>query len=159
MADYNKSAGGNEEPTAAESKAAFQETTEEVADQVKGDVAEVKEKVASQAQSLQGRMREGLESSLTQQKDRATDELHHIAQAFRHTADELEGDGVAPYAGHIADYIDNASDYVKGQEVHDLMHAIDDFARHHPILFFGAAAAVGILAARLLKSGGSSEAP
>lgn len=158
MADYDESAGGGEESAATKSTATFQETAAQMADQVKGDVAEAKERLSSQAQSFQGRMREGLESSLTQQKDRATDELHHIARAFRHTSEELEGDGVAPYAGHIADYIDNASNYVKGQDVHDLMRAIDDFARRHPILFFGAAAAAGILAARLLKSGGPSEA-
>lgn len=109
-----------------------------------GIVAQVKERATAQ---------------LSTQKDRATDGLGSIAQAVRQTTDRLredQQDMVAQYVEKAADQIERLSTSLRDKDVNEIVQDVQRFARRQPALFIGGSFAVGLLAARFLKS--SSEA-
>ena len=105
-----------------------------------GIVAQVKERATAQ---------------LSTQKDRATDGLGSIAQAVRQTTDKLREDQqdiVAQYVEKAADQIERLSNSLREKDVNELLQDAQRFARRQPALFIGGSFAVGLLAARFLKS-------
>ena len=49
------------------------------------------------------------------------------------------------------------ADYVQRADVREMMNEVEDFARRRPAVFIGSAFAVGLLAARFLKSSREGE--
>ena len=62
--------------------------------------------------------------------------------------------GVAGYVDQLADRVESASDYLKQQDVGDFIHGLERYAKREPAIFIGGAVAVGVIAARFLKSSG-----
>jgi hypothetical protein len=92
---------------------------------------------------------------LNTQKDRATDGLGSIAQAVRQTTGKLREDRqdmVAQYVEQAADQIERFSNSLREKDVSELLEDAQRFARRQPALFIGGSFAVGLLAARFLKS-------
>ena len=105
-----------------------------------GIVAQVKERATAQ---------------LSTQKDRATDGLGSFAQAVRQTTGKLreeQQDTVAQYVEKAADQIERLSNSLRDKDVSELLQDAQRFARRQPALFIGGSFAVGLLAARFLKS-------
>jgi hypothetical protein len=105
-----------------------------------GIVAQVKERATAQ---------------LRTQKDRATDGLGSIAQAVRQTTGKLREDQqdiVAQYVEKAADQIERLSNGLRDKDVNELLEDAQRFARRQPALFIGGSFAVGLIAARFLKS-------
>lgn len=105
-----------------------------------GIVAQVKERATAQ---------------LSTQKDRATDGLGSIAQAVRQTTGKLredQQDMVAQYVEKAADQIERLSNSLREKDVNELLQDAQRVARQQPALFIGGSFAVGLLAARFLKS-------
>ncbi|MCA9972180.1 MAG: hypothetical protein KC425_18285 [Anaerolineales bacterium] len=112
---------------------------------------QVKETTKSVVEQASGQAKSTLES----QKDEAASQLHGVAKALRQTSDRLreQDQGMIAGAGsQAADQLDKLSGYLQEQDVGDLLHDAEDFARRQPELFIGGAFTVGLLAARFLKS-------
>jgi hypothetical protein len=104
---------------------------------------------------LADRVRERAEAQLSTQKDRATDGLGSIAQAVRGSTQQLREqryDVVAKFVEQAADQLEQISTRLKERDVRDLLDDVQQFARRQPAVVVGSAFAIGIAAARFLKS-------
>jgi len=105
------------------------------------------------------RVRESATSRLSTQKDRATDGLGGLAQAVRQSTQSFrdnQQDTVAQYVEKAADRIEQLSTRLRERNISDLLDDAQGFARRQPALFIGAAFALGVVAARFLKSSGNN---
>jgi ElaB/YqjD/DUF883 family membrane-anchored ribosome-binding protein len=124
----------------------------------KEKTAPVKEKakeVADDTRSVMDQASDQAKSRIADQKEEASSQLHGLAEALRHTGDQLrEQDqrAFASYSNQAADQIDQVSDYLERRSLNDLLHDAEDFARRQPELFIGGAFTLGLLAARFMKS-------
>lgn len=101
------------------------------------------------------RVRERADAQLTTQKDKATDGIGTIARAIRGTTQELreqQHDTLAQYVDRAADELERLSSRLKNKDVGDLFRDAQKLARRQPVVFVGAAFAIGLLGARFLKS-------
>lgn len=107
--------------------------------------------------SLGGPPREWAMSFIEGQKRTAADSLRDMADAFRGATDQLRQDNhpeAAHYAESAARQVERAADYLFGQDIEDMVHGAQTFARRHPEMFVGGAIALGFLAARFFRSHG-----
>ncbi|MGE5091866.1 MAG: hypothetical protein ACM3OH_06810 [Bacillota bacterium] len=122
---------------------------------VRTQIRDVKNQVVDQAKSTLSQARDSAASSLSDSKGRLADQVTHVADAFRNTTDHLRqqnqpqlagyADGVARQAERLAGYLRNADFRAMGDDLEQL-------ARRQPALVVGGAFALGLLAARFLKS-------
>lgn len=122
---------------------------------VKTQIRDVKNQVVDQAKQTLTQARDSAATSLTDSKGRLADQVTQVANAFRTTTDHLRqndqsqlagyADGVARQAERFAGYLRNADFRAMSQDVQEL-------ARRQPAVVVGGAFALGLLAARFLKS-------
>lgn len=90
----------------------------------------------------------------------ASDTLQNAAHAIRQSGQNLreqEQPQVATLADTAAEQVERFAGYLQGRDARQLVGDVEDFARREPVLFVTGGLALGLLAARLLKSssGGS----
>lgn len=108
--------------------------------------------VASQATEKAG---EQVESGITRGKDRTAKALGAVAQSLRAFGNELRSHdehGISRFADRAANRADQMANRLNNADPHTLIDDVEDFARREPALFIGGAVAIGLLAARFLKS-------
>jgi hypothetical protein len=135
---HDRRTGGSEEPWSEEGS---ERESREVAQQKASEYAE------------QGR--EKAVGQLATQKERASSELGGVARALRTTGEQLqeqEQDSVARYVNQAAEQTERLSEYLSERDANELVREVEDFARNRPAVFLGGAFAIGIAAARFLKS-------
>lgn len=140
-----------------EQNAEMRQKAHEATDKARETVSEVAEQAKQQTRELTDTAKEEALSMVESRKSQVTSELHNIAQAFRTSGKELENRSEAPvahYANTIADRLEDASQYLSGRSVDDLLADAEDFARNQPELFLGGAFGVGLLISRFFKSSG-----
>lgn len=117
--------------------------TEEMADQVKSMASDMKEKVSHRAKSF-------LESN----KEFAAGRLEGTANAFHQTARNFqeESPNISRYVDRVADKIEGAAQYLRENDMKTLLEDSKRFIKSRPALVFGVAVAIGVIAARFLKS-------
>jgi hypothetical protein len=101
------------------------------------------------------RVKESAAAQLTSQKNRGIDALGSVAQAIRSTTKTLRDekhDAVAGYAEQAAGEIERWSQRLKEKDIDELIDDMHRLARRQPAVFIGSAFAIGVLAARFLKS-------
>ena len=110
------------------------------------------------------KVKERATAQLSSQKGRATDGLDTIAHAVRQTTQQLRADdhgAVAEYIDKAAEQLERLSQRLRDKDIGELVHDARDLARRQPAVFIGGSFALGLLAARFLKSsqqdGGRSE--
>lgn len=140
---YDRRAGRSEEPWSEQhsQESSSESETREVAQQKASEYAE------------QGR--EQAVGQLATQKERASSELGGVARALRTTGDQLseqEQGSVARYVTQAADQTERLSEYLSERDANELVREAEDFARNRPAVFLGGAFALGVAAARFLKS-------
>jgi len=93
-------------------------------------------------------------SALSSQKDRAADGMKTVIDAVRKTGESLrENNGtIAQYVDTAAGQLERWSQGLRDRDVSELMDEVGGFARRRPALFIGGGVAIGLLAARFLKS-------
>ena len=94
-------------------------------------------------------------AQLTSQKERATGGLDAIAQAVRQTTERLreqQQHTVAEYADKAAKQLERLSSTLRNKTVNELLQDAHRLARRQPALFIGGGLALGLVAARFLKS-------
>jgi hypothetical protein len=105
--------------------------------------------------NLMNTVKQRATAQLDTQKTRATDGLSVIASAVRRTTEQLRNEqheSIAEYVDRAADQIDHFSAGLRDKDVNELLQDARQFARRQPALFIGGSFAVGLLAARFLKS-------
>ena len=117
--------------------------------------------VVGQAQDAVGQMvgqvQEQATARLSGQFGRAAEGLSSLSQAMRSTGGQLrEQDQAtgAAYAEWVAEQTERAAGYLHGKDLDRVVEDVEGFARRQPALFVGGAFALGLAAARFLKSSG-----
>lgn len=99
--------------------------------------------------------RESAQAQISGGKDRLAEGLGSVAEAIRHTGEQLrEGDqpALTDYVTRAADGVEAASDYLKEKSIGDVLGDVGSFARREPAMFLGGAFVLGLLGGRFLKS-------
>ncbi len=86
--------------------------------------------------------------------------LTTVADSVRKASENLHSDTdhsnitdfTAKYADTAAEKIDDFANYFERKNVREMADDLQEFARRHPAWFIGGAAAIGLIAARFLKS-------
>ena len=89
------------------------------------------------------------------QKQRATNNLGHVASAVRGVTQSLRDSGqpgLADYATRAADGLERWTTVLQRQNPEQVLREVQSFARRSPALFLGAAFGVGVLAGRFFRS-------
>jgi len=89
-------------------------------------------------------------------KERATNALDEVAKMFEGAALDVDarlGEQYGKYARSAAQGISNFAESLRGKEVDDLFNDATELVKKSPVIAVGAAAAVGFVVARLIKSG------
>jgi hypothetical protein len=108
----------------------------------------------SQPRGILDSVKQRAANELYSQRDRATEGLTAVAEAVRHTTDELQREQptVAHYVGLAADQLDRLSEALRTTEPSALWPEVQRMARRQPALFIGASFVAGLAVARFLKS-------
>jgi hypothetical protein len=126
----------------------------EILKQAKDTAGQAYEKVTEQASS-----------TIITQKDNLAHGLSSVADGIRQMGESLRGaEQQTPIAGFTAKYgdslaqqVENVSNYLEKKDIRDLVRDVEVFARRNPAVFIGGAFALGIAAARFLKSGNPNQ--
>jgi hypothetical protein len=105
--------------------------------------------------SIVNRMKQSATEQLTSQKDRGIDALGSVAQAVRSSTQKLRDenhDTIASYVDTAADQIETWSRRLKEKDINELLTDVQRVARRQPAAFIASAFALGLVAARFLKS-------
>src|SRR3954454_12540299 len=105
-------------------------------------------------QGLMHSIQQQASSALSSPKDRAADGMKSVIDAVRQTGESLrEKNGtIAGYADTAASQLERFSNQLRDRDVSELMDEVSAFARRQPALFTGGGVALGLVAARFLKS-------
>ncbi len=149
------------------------ELADNVSKAVQGDTKAAKE-VYQQAKESTGKVADKLydtaaktaSSKIDEQKSSLAAGLAGVADSIRQIGgslgDEKQPQGVAKlasnYGNTLADRVEQASSYLEDRDLGELLKDVEKFAHRNPTLFIGGAFALGIVAARFLKSGNSNQA-
>jgi hypothetical protein len=120
-----------------------------------GDGRGVTSQVQQKAEELMDRAGHSARSKLDDGKQRAARELGTVAHALHQCGTDLNNDReavLAPYVSRVADQVERFSNFIDTHSAEDLAHEVEGFARRNPALFLGSCFALGIVAARFLKS-------
>ena len=94
-------------------------------------------------------------SSLTEGRRQAAEQIGGIGGALHRTGEQLRDEDQAPFAD-IADsvgrQVDRAADYLRESDGRTIARDIEGLARRQPAIVFAGAFALGLVAARFLKS-------
>lgn len=107
-------------------------------------------------QSLKAQAGDKVRDVASQGKDRATEALDSVSRMVSETADTVDdrlGPQYGNYVRKAADALDGFNDSIRGKEVDQLFDDARDLVRKSPVVAIGAAAAIGFLLVRLVKSG------
>ncbi len=122
----------------------------EAASELKSEAKEVVSQVAGQAKDL-------VSHRVTESAGKSAQDIHEVARALRDTGRDLGPNVAAPYVEKAADQLDRLSRFLRDANPTEVARDVERFARREPLLFLGGAFAVGLLAARFLKSSSHHE--
>ena len=133
-----------------------------VTDAAKDALAQVKESAGAVAGDAIGQVKDKAASVLDEQKTTLASGVASVADSIRQVGENLGNSGennqVAAFAGkygeNLASQIEKFSSYIDDKELKELVTDVEQFARRNPLLFVGGAVALGVLAARFMKSSG-----
>jgi len=105
--------------------------------------------------NLMNTVKQRAAAQLDTQKTRATDGLSVMANAVRQTTQTLRNDhheSLAQYVDRAADQLERFSNVIRDKDMDQMLRDARNLARRQPALFIGGSFAVGLLAARFVKS-------
>ena len=134
----------------------YSERVESTFDQTRDAAADVGDKISETT----GRVRDmaaeagrNAQSKLDESRAPAAEKLESAATALHERADDLPGgETVSGIAHSAADKMEATADYVREHSLQDMMGDVETFVRKHPGQSLLAAAAVGFLVGRTLRS-------
>jgi hypothetical protein len=123
-------------------------------------IRQVRDQVVDQAKTTFREARDRAGSSLADSRRQAADQIGNIAGAFHRTSDTMRNENqerIAGLADSFAGQVEQVAQYLRDADFQTIGRDIERLARERPAVVYGAAFAVGLLAARFFKSGASSE--
>jgi hypothetical protein len=125
----------------------------------------VKDSAGAVATQAIGQAKEKAGSVLGEQKANLASGITTVADSIRQVGENLSGSNesnqVAALAGKygetLAGQVEKLSSYIDEKNFNELMRDVEQFARRQPLLFVGGAFALGVMAARFLKSSGQGQ--
>ena len=115
---------------------------------------DVRQKVEETASTLVDQAQQVATSQAATQKERAAQALDSVAKSLYESGSGLRGSQpqIAAIADPAARRVVDASAYLREHDLKDLVGEVEGFARREPLIFLGAAFAVGFAAARFMKA-------
>jgi ElaB/YqjD/DUF883 family membrane-anchored ribosome-binding protein len=123
----------------------------------KGKTEDVKAKVKKDMSDFKAKATDSAKAAAEKGKDRATEAVGSIGKLIRDSAatiDENVGKEYGNYARSAADAVDGFASKLDAKDVDALAEDARQFVRKSPAVAIGAAAAIGFVLARLIRSGG-----
>jgi ElaB/YqjD/DUF883 family membrane-anchored ribosome-binding protein len=123
----------------------------------KGKAENVKAKVKSDMHDFKTQATDSVRAAASKGKDRATEAVESISKLIRDSADTIDdnvGKQYGDYARSAADMVEGFAGKMDAKDVDALAEDARQFVRKSPAVAIGAAAAIGFILARLVRSGG-----
>ncbi len=123
----------------------------------KGKAENIKSKVKSDMHDFKAQATDSVRAAATKGKDRATEAVGSIGKLIRDSAgtiDDNVGKQYGDYARSAADMVEGFADKMHAKDVDTLAEDTRQFVRKSPAIAISAAAAIGFVLARLIRSGG-----
>lgn len=117
-----------------------------------------KDRIVDEAQKLKDRAGEKASEYAAVGKEKASEALESLSRLLRDAAgsvDERLGENYGNYARKTADAIASTATSLRETDLAEVADNTREFVRRSPVMAVGAAAAVGFVLARLMKSGSS----
>ncbi|WP_233503586.1 hypothetical protein [Sphingomonas psychrotolerans] len=128
------------------------EAADDLAEPKRSSTQQLKEEASKLGTQAADRARE----FAGQGKERATSALDEVAKMFEGAALDVDsrlGEEYGRYARSAAQGISSFADSLRSKQVDDLITDATDLVKKSPVIAVGAAAAIGFVLARLIKSG------
>lgn len=125
---------------------------------LKGKTEDVKNKVKSDMNDFKAKATDSAKAAAEKGKDRATEAVGSIGKLIRDSAatiDDNVGKQYGDYARSAADMVEGFAGKMDAKDVDALAEDARQFVRKSPAVAIGAAAAIGFVLARLVRSGGN----
>ncbi|HTK43504.1 MAG TPA: hypothetical protein VL287_18095 [Gemmatimonadales bacterium] len=125
-------------------------------------IRQVRDQVVNQAKTTFKQAKDRAASSLTDSRREAADQIGGLARAVHRTGEHLRNEDqprIAGLADSLADQVDHVAGYLREAGLRTVGRDIENLARRQPALVYSAAFAVGLLAARFLKSSETASEP
>ena len=120
-----------------------------------GNAGSIRDKIGETTANLRGQATDKARDWASQSKDKAVGALDNVVKLVDDAAgtiDEKVGEKYGSYARQAAQSISGLAASIREKDVDDLVRDARDAVRKSPALAIGAAAAVGFLLARIIKS-------
>lgn len=134
---------------------AGERSSEGLVDQAKASAGEVVDKARATAGDAANKVQDTAKSQMAVGKDRLADSFDNVAQALRSSTQQMQGPElgfVGDYMGRAADKVSEISEHLRTRDVNELIQETEGFARREPTVFLAGAFALGLIAARFLRS-------
>jgi hypothetical protein len=125
------------------------------ADNLKTGASQAFEQAKEKVSEAGGKAADTAKVQLSDRKDQVADGIGTVASALRRTGEQLRSEDtgfVGDYVNKAADAVSNISQHLRENDLDQLMREAEDFAKREPTIFLGSAFALGVIAARFLKS-------
>ncbi|MEY3634840.1 MAG: hypothetical protein RLZZ61_1250 [Pseudomonadota bacterium] len=122
----------------------------------KGTSDNTKSKIKSDMNDFKAQATESVRTAATKGKDRTTEAVGSIGKLIRNSAgtiDDNVGKQYGDYARSAADMVEGFASKMGAKDVDTLAEDARQFVRKSPAVAIGAAATIGFVLARLLRSG------
>lgn len=139
---------------------ANERSNEGLVNQAKASAGEVVDKARATAGEAASKAQDKALSQAAVGKDRLADSFDNVAQALRSSTQQMQGNElgfVGDYMGRAADKVSELSEHLRTRDVNELIQETESFARREPTVFLAGAFALGLIAARFLKSSGNNQ--
>jgi len=123
----------------------------------KGKTEDVKAKVKADMNNFKAKATDSAKAAAEKGKDRATEAVGSIGKLIRDSAatiDDNVGKQYGDYARSAADMVEGFAGKMDAKDVDAIAEDARQFVRKSPAVAIGAAAAIGFVLARLIRSGG-----
>lgn len=123
----------------------------------KGKTEDIKAKVKTDMNDFKAKATDSAKAAAEKGKDRATEAVGSIGKLIRDSAatiDDNVGKQYGDYARSAADMVEGFAGKMDAKDVDALAEDARQFVRKSPAVAIGAAAAIGFVLARLVRSGG-----
>jgi ElaB/YqjD/DUF883 family membrane-anchored ribosome-binding protein len=119
-----------------------------------GSPEEVKRKAEQTAQTVVDQAQQVASTQANVQMNRAAQLLDGVAQSLHQTGQDMRAQQpqIASVADQAAGRVEDASNYLRDKDLNGVIRDAENYARREPLIFVGAAFAVGFIAARFLKA-------
>lgn len=130
-------------------------TTAKIAD-AKGKILNTNSKVKNDMKNFKDKASDGARNAAERGKEKASQAVSGLGKLLRDSAsaiDDSVGKNYGDYARTAADSVDGFAEKMSAKDVDDIATDARNFVRKSPAVAIGAAAAIGFVLARLIRSG------